>query len=318
MAFGFAKRAESAAPSSAAPLETARRAPSAALAVASALAVGLAAPLAAADETSPRPDAADAVERGHYVLFAAGCIACHTSEDQGAKPLAGGRALETDFGTFYPPNITPDPETGIGGWTEEQFTTALTHGLSPSGDPLYPAFPYTSYAGMTKQDVSDLFAYLQSIEPVRNEVPDHDLKFPYSVRSGLSLWRKLYFDPKPFMPDASKSEAWNRGAYLVNHESHCGECHTPRNFLGAMQEDKLLMGGRGAEGDKIPNISQGEGGISDWSKNTLVSFLKTGFLPNGDVVGGSMYDVIMDSTSHLTDTDRDAIATYLMDLPTSD
>ncbi|HEU4618207.1 MAG TPA: cytochrome c [Gammaproteobacteria bacterium] len=282
------------------------------------LSLELAAAISAADESAPRPDAADAVERGHYVLYAAGCIACHTAEDENAKPLAGGRALKTDFGTFRPPNITPDSETGIGGWTEEQFAQALTRGLSPSGDPLYPAFPYTSYAGMRKEDVSDLFAYLRSIEPVHNEVPDHDLKFPYSIRSGLRVWQKLYFDPKPFMPDASKPDAWNRGAYLVNHESHCGECHTPRNFLGAMQEDKRLMGGKGAEGDKIPNITRGKGGISNWSKNALLEFLKTGFLPNGDVVGGSMYDVIMDSTSHLTDADREAIATYLMDLPAAD
>jgi mono/diheme cytochrome c family protein len=279
------------------------------------LALSCAAAVAGADDSAPRPDASDASERGHYVLYAAGCIACHTAEDDGAKPLAGGRALKTDFGTFYPPNITPDEATGIGSWSEEDFAAALTQGVSRDGDALYPAFPYTSYAGMRKEDVSDLFAYLKSVEPVRNEVPDHDLKFPYNIRWGLGLWRKLYFDPKPFVPDPAKSEAWNRGAYLVNHESHCGECHTPRNFMGAMQAGNRLAGGRGAEGDKIPNITQGKSGIGKWSRNALVSFLKSGFLPNGDVVGGSMYDVITDSTSHLTDADREAIAAYLMDLP---
>jgi mono/diheme cytochrome c family protein len=268
-----------------------------------------------ADDAAPRPDAPDATERGQYVLYAAGCIACHTAEGDGAEPLAGGRALKTDFGTFYTPNITPDETTGIGAWSEENFSEALTHGVSPDGDPLYPAFPYTSYAGMRKEDISDLFAYLKSIEPIRNEVRGHELAFPYNIRSGLWLWRMLYFDPKPFMPNPAKSEAWNRGAYLVNHESHCGECHTPRNFMGAMQEDNKLAGGRGAEGGKIPSITQDKSGIGGWSRNTLVGVLQSGFLPDGDVVGGSMYDVVEDSTSHLTDADREAIATYLMDLP---
>lgn len=270
---------------------------------------------AAADEAAPRPDAPGAIERGHYVLYAAGCIACHTAKGDDAKPLAGGRALETDFGTFYTPNITPDEATGIGTWSEEDFSEALTHGIAPDGDPLYPAFPYTSYAGMREQDVSDLFAYLKSVEPVRNEVRGHELKFPYNIRSGLLLWRKLYFDPQPFMPNPAKSATWNRGAYLVNHESHCGECHTPRNFMGAMEKNKALAGGRSAEGDKIPDIQPTKSGIGNWSRNTLISFLESGFLPNGDVVGSSMYDVITDSTSHLTDADREAIAAYLADLP---
>jgi mono/diheme cytochrome c family protein len=281
------------------------------------LLLGVAAQLAAADDEMPSPDASSAVERGHYVVYAAGCIACHTAEGDDAKFLAGGRALETDFGTFYTPNITPDEETGIGGWTLAQFSDALKNGVSPDGDPLYPAFPYTSYNGMSDEDVGDLFAYLQTIEPVRNEVPDHDLKFPYNFRSGLWMWRKLYFEPEPFTPNPAKSAEWNRGAYLVNHKSHCGECHTPRNFMGAMDADELLMGGVGPEGGKIPDITQHKSGIGNWSRNALLSFLESGFMPDGDVVGGSMYEVVTDSTSHLTDADREAIATYLMDLPTA-
>jgi mono/diheme cytochrome c family protein len=281
------------------------------------LLLGVAAQLAAADDEMPSPDASSAVERGHYVVYAAGCIACHTAEGDDAKFLAGGRALETDFGTFYTPNITPDEETGIGGWTLAQFSAALKNGVSPDGDPLYPAFPYTSYNGMSDEDVGDLFAYLQTIEPVRNEVPDHDLKFPYNFRSGLWMWRKLYFEPEPFTPNPAKSAEWNRGAYLVNHKSHCGECHTPRNFMGAMDADELLMGGVGPEGGKIPDITQHKSGIGNWSRNALLSFLESGFMPDGDVVGGSMYEVVTDSTSHLTDADREAIATYLMDLPTA-
>jgi mono/diheme cytochrome c family protein len=279
------------------------------------LVLSCAAAVSVAQNAEPRPDAPDAIERGHYVLYAAGCIACHTAEGDDAKPLAGGRALKTDFGTFYTPNITPDETTGIGTWSEEDFSAALTHGVSLDGDPLYPAFPYTSYAGMREEDISNLFAYLKSIEPIRNEVRNHDLKFPYSIRSGLWLWRWLYFDPKPFMANPAKSAAWNRGAYLVNHEGHCGECHTPRNFMGALQTDKALAGGRSAEGDKIPDITQSQSGIGGWSRNELVSLLESGFLPDGDAVGGGMYDVVTDSTSHLTDADREAIATYLMDLP---
>jgi mono/diheme cytochrome c family protein len=274
-----------------------------------------AAAIFAADDSAPRPDASDPLERGHYVLYAAGCIACHTAEGDGAIPLAGGRVLKTDFGTFYTPNITPDEMTGIGAWSEQDFSAALTHGVSPDGDPLYPAFPYTSYAGLRREDVSDLFAYLKSIEPIRNEVRSHDLKFPYNIRSGLWLWRWLYFDPKPFIPNPAKSAAWNRGAYLVNHKSHCGECHTPRNFMGALQADNAFTGGRSAEGGKVPDITQRKSGIGGWSRNTLVSFLESGFQPDGDVVGGSMYDVITESTSHLTEADREAIATYLMELP---
>lgn len=283
------------------------------------LLLALAAPVLAADEETPSPDAASAAARGHYVLFAAGCIACHTKEGDTAKPLAGGRALKTEFGTFYTPNITQDKETGIGDWTETQFVAALTHGVAPDGKPLYPAFPYTSYAGMRPQDVQDLWAYLKTVEPVSNDVPPHALKFPYNFRSGVSLWKKLYFHPQPFKPNPKKSEAWNRGAYLVETQSHCGECHTPRNFMGAMESGRRLMGGKGPEGDKIPNITPDKkDGIGAWSKSDLTYFLKTGFLPKGDVVGGSMYDVVNDSTSHLTDADRDAIAVYLMNPPAAD
>ncbi|HEX5421498.1 MAG TPA: cytochrome c, partial [Gammaproteobacteria bacterium] len=227
--------------------------------------LALSAPVLAADEEAPAPDASSAVARGHYVLYASGCIACHTAEGDKAKPLAGGRALKTGFGTFYPPNITPDKETGIGGWTEAQFAEAVTHGVSPQGKPLYPALPYTTYAGMRKQDVQDLYAYLQTVTPVHNQAPPHDLKFPYNFRSGLWIWRKLYFHPEPFKSNPQKSEQWNRGAYLVTTETHCGECHTPRNFMGAMEQDKQLTGGVGPEGHKIPNITQDKDkGIGSW------------------------------------------------------
>ena len=144
-----------------------------------------------------------------------GCGTCHTAENGGAF-LAGGRELKTDFGSFFTPNITPDPDTGIGGWSDEDFVRALRRGVSPDGDDYYPTFPYTSYARMTREDAVDLKAYLDSLPAVRNEAPDHDLAFPFSIRMSMIGWKLLFFDDDPFEPDASKSEAWNRGAYLVN------------------------------------------------------------------------------------------------------
>lgn len=273
----------------------------------------IAAGTAAAQQDAPE---ADPVARGEYLVHAAGCVTCHTAEAEGAAVLAGGRALETPFGTFRTPNLTPDPDTGLGGWTEADFVTALRHGQAPDGRPYYPAFPYTSYSGMTPEDARDLFAYLQSIEPVRNAVPGHDLDFPYGLRWSLWPWRWLYFDAAAFTPDPAQSETWNRGAYLVEHLGHCGECHTPRNRLGARIEERHLAGNpQGPGGKKVPNITPAEeGGIGDWSESDLTFFLETGFLPDGDVAGGEMAAVIEDSTSRLTSADRAAIAAYLLSL----
>ncbi len=257
--------------------------------------------------------AGDAV-RGEYVFHTSGCGTCHTAENGGTF-LAGGRELKTDFGSFFSPNITPDPETGIGGWSDEDFVRALRRGVSPDGDDYYPTFPYTSYARMTREDAVDLKAYLDSLPAVRNEVPDHDLAFPFSIRMSMIGWKLLFFDDDPFEPDPSKSEAWNRGAYLVNGPGHCGECHTPRNILGAVNTNKYLGGNKnGPEGEAVPNITPGKSGIGDWSADDIVSALETGLLPDGDFMGGAMTDVIDDNTSKLTDDDLQAIATYLTSL----
>lgn len=267
----------------------------------------------AADQNEQRSP----IERGEYLVHAAGCITCHTKDVDNAVPFAGGRALKTPFGTFYTPNITPDPETGIGDWSEQAFVRAVKQGISPEGAPYYPAFPYTFYAGMTDADVKAIFAYLQSLEPVRRKVPEHDLGFPYSIRTALWGWRWLYFDRKnfAFKPDDA-GEIWERGAYLVRHMGHCGACHTPRNMFGAVEEDRHLAGNpSGPEGDAIPNITPSPDGIGDWSTVDITFFLFTGFLPNGDVVGGGMNAVIQDSTSKLTEADRKAIAVYLQSVP---
>jgi mono/diheme cytochrome c family protein len=269
---------------------------------------------APAGAVSPEPDA---VARGKYLLRAAGCIACHTDEKGGGPVLAGGRALETPFGTFHTPNITPDPDTGLGGWTEEDFLRALGQGRDPRGRPYYPAFPYTSYRGMTEQDIKALWAYLRSVPPTRRANTPHDLGFPFNLRFLADVWQWLYFQPAPFRPSSDQSDVWNRGAYLVRHLGHCAECHSPRGWLGAVDGGRELAGNpQGPDGKKVPNVTpHAKDGIGAWSQVDLTFFLKTGFLPDGDVAGGAMEDVIRDGTSHLSDDDRAAIATYLRSLP---
>ncbi len=265
----------------------------------------------------PEIAAAGDAKRGEYVLRLGGCIACHTDAKNGGQLLAGGRALATPFGTFYPPNITPDPKSGIGGWSTGAFVQAMTEGRSPAGHPLYPAFPYTSYTRMTRQDLLDLKAYLGTVQPVANAVPAHALRFPFGLRPLLKGWQLLFFDPGPFRPDPSQSDSWNRGAYIVNGPGHCGECHTPRNALGAPEHERFLAGTRaGPDGKAVPNITPNpDNGIGGWSKSDITFALQTGILPDGDVLGGAMAEVIEDATSHLTADDRSAIAEYLLSLP---
>ena len=284
-----------------------------ALVVLVALAVWLLAPWRGAPpEIAATGDAA----RGEYVLRLGGCVSCHTDEQNDGAFLAGGRALETPFGTFRTPNITPDPETGIGGWSAGAFVRAMRDGIAPAGHPYFPAFPYTSYTNMTEQDLADLKAYLDTVEPVANPVPDHALDFPFGFRPLLDGWRLLFFEDGAFQPDLAQSETWNRGAYIVTGPGHCGECHTPRNALGARQHDRFLAGTRdGPDGKPVPNITPHDDGIGGWSASDIAFALQTGILPDGDVLGGAMSEVIDDATSHLTADDRNAIAEYLLSLP---
>jgi mono/diheme cytochrome c family protein len=256
-------------------------------------------------------------ERGAYLLRLGGCVSCHTDERDGAPFLAGGRALATPFGTFYAPNITPDPEVGIGGWSSGDFVRAMTEGASPGGHPYYPAFPYPSYTRMTQQDLVDLKAYLDTVAPVASEVREHELDRPFGFRPLLEGWQLLFFEEGRFEPDPNRSEVWNRGAYIVTGPGHCGECHTPRNAFGAKQQDRVLAGNpEGPEGKPVPNITpHPEDGIGGWSTTDIAFALQTGILPDGDVLGGAMAEVVEDATSHLTADDRAAIAEYLLSLP---
>ena len=258
----------------------------------------------------------NAVEKGRYLIHAAGCVTCHTEDTDGAVPLAGGYALVSPFGTFYSPNITPDPGTGIGSWTDEDFLNAMWHGENPDGDSYFPAFPYTSYTGMSREDVLAIKAYLFSLEPVLKQNREHDLAWYMSSRLAASAWKSGAFEPKRFEPDPGQSDTWNRGAYLVRHLGHCGECHTPRTGRGVTIRDREMAGVKSTdEIDGAPNItSHPEDGIGRWSTDDIEYFLEIGMEPDGDFTGAAMADVIDDNTSHLTAEDRRAIAEYLQSI----
>lgn len=257
----------------------------------------------------------DLLERGKYLLYAGGCISCHTEDSDDALPLAGGRALESPFGTFFSPNITPHRETGIGTWSDDEFVAALWEGVSPQGEHYYPAFPYTSYTGVAREDLVAMKAYLFSLEPVDKASKEHDLAWYMSTRLAAGAWKELNFDAARFVPDAARDEQWNRGAYLVRHLGHCGECHTPRSMLGVLQMDQEMAGSQLGD-ESVPNITQHRvDGIGRWSASDIEYFLDIGMLPDGDFAGSSMGEVIDDNTSNLTREDRLAIAAYLKSVP---
>lgn len=256
------------------------------------------------------------LERGEHVFRAAGCLSCHTDFAGGGRQLAGGRALKTPFGTFHTPNISPDPATGIGTWTDEDFLGAVRHGVSPGGAPYYPAFPYTSYTRMRDADVLALKAYLFSRPPVDRENTPHDLSFPFNLRFLMFGWRLLFFDDGPFEPLPDASEEINRGAYLVDALAHCGECHTARNPFGAVDDSQYLAGNReGPDREIVPNLTPDKTGLAGWSQADIVYLLRTGFRPNFDNVQGSMNEVIEHGLKYLSDADLKAIAAYLAAIP---
>ena len=271
--------------------------------------------LLALTQAAPVIGEEDAVERGEYLVRAGGCFSCHTAA--GGQQLAGGRALATPFGTFYSPNITPDPETGIGRWTDAQFLRALREGVRPDGANYFPVFPYPSFTGITDGDVLAIKAYLFSLPAVRQHNRPHDVAFPFSWRFLQTGWKLLFFTPGPFQPAPERSAAYNRGAYLVTALGHCGECHTPRNFLGAVRSDRRLAGTPvGPDGQTVPNITPDPNtGIGKWEKDDLVQLLKTGTTPEQSKVKGAMRETIQDGLKYLSDDDLEAIANYLLAQP---
>jgi mono/diheme cytochrome c family protein len=256
------------------------------------------------------------LDNGKTMFLIGGCASCHATPGQDDKTrLGGGVGLKSPFGTFYTPNISPDPNLGIGKWTEANFVTAMVKGTSPDGRHYFPAFPYTSYQRIGTGDLRDLFAYLKTLPAVQDNSKPHDVPFPFNIRRTLGGWKFLFLDGKPFEGDPTKDAAWNRGAYLVNGPGHCAECHSPRNILGGIIASQRFAGGPAPDGDGfVPNITQK--GLS-MSHEQVVKLLETGETPDGDTVGGEMGKVVA-NTAKLSPEDRAAIATYIKSLPPVD
>jgi mono/diheme cytochrome c family protein len=257
--------------------------------------------------------APDILAKGEYLARAGDCIACHTAPE--GKLFAGGLAMKTPFGTLYTSNITPDPQTGIGTWTSDQFYSMMHNGRFPDGGLVYPAMPFASYTKVTRADSDAIYAYLRSIAPVRQPNRPHDLRFPYSNRSLILGWRTLYFSEGEYKPDTSKSADWNRGAYLVEGLGHCGMCHTAINALGGSSDSQAFEGGLiPMQNWYAPSLtSNKEAGLGDWSIKEISELLRTGISSRGAVYG-PMAEVVYNSLQYLSDDDIRAMAVYLKSL----
>ena len=271
------------------------------------------------------------VERGRYLAVAGDCISCHTRRN--GAPFSGGRALDTPFGVIYSANITPDPETGLGAWSEQQFARALREGIRADGEYLYPAFPYTAYTKLTDSDVAALYAYVRSLRAVRYTPPRNDMPFPFGIRTLMAGWNAMFFAPGRFVPDSTRTAEWNRGAYLTLGLGHCGSCHTPRNFLGGERSCASLGGGvyldeitdevldekvtpmdeRTVRSWSPANLTSARNGLGAWSQDQIGAYLKTGHNERAGAFG-PMIEVILNSTSKLSDPDIHAMAVYLKSL----
>lgn len=250
-------------------------------------------------------------KRGAYLARLSGCITCHTAP--GGEPMAGGAALTSRFGSFYAPNITPDPINGIGGWTFEQFARAVRQGVSPENAPYYPAFPYEFYASLTDQDLADIWSAVRAAPAVDTPSRPHEVGFPFNVRDGLKLWRTFFERPFEYRENPQRSVSWNRGRYLVMGPAHCGACHTPRNPAGGLQPERGLVGDPAMQdGGSSPSLTWRDLTAREWTRDGLISALRTGVLPDGDSVGGSMAEVIHGSTGFLLTQHLEDMATYLL------
>ena len=263
--------------------------------------------------TSLDPQNFGQIQRGRYLAIAGDCGSCHTVPESN-QPFAGGRPIETPFGVVVGANITPDPETGIGAWSDEAFVRALREGKGHNGQLLYPAMPYPYYTKLTESDALAIRAYLNTVKPVRNAVVSNKLPFPFDVREGMAAWNALYFKGGEFKQDSAKSAEWNRGAYLVEGLGHCGACHTPKSALGGDDRAHALQG-YALQGWFAPNITNDdERGLGGWSVADIVAYLKNGH-NSTSASTGIMAEEITLSSSHMTDADLTAIATYLKALP---
>jgi len=255
---------------------------------------------------------AETIARGQALTTAGGCASCHTADP--AKPFAGGKRIDTPFGALYSPNLTPDRDTGLGGWSDDDFRRALRYGVAPDGSRYYPAFPYPNFTRLTRDDLAAIRAYLATLTPFRNSSPPPQLRWPLNYRVVMRAWDFLFFRPGIFQPDQQKSTQWNRGGYLVEGVAHCGTCHTPKNMFDADKRGQAYGGGTiaGWFAPRLDNAARG--GLQSWSVEDIVEYLQSG--RNGrSHAGGPMAEVVVNSTSRMSDDDVRAIAVYLKDLP---
>jgi mono/diheme cytochrome c family protein len=251
------------------------------------------------------------VERGRYLSVLSDCGGCHTVP--GGKPFVGGLAIETPFGNIVSPNITPDPETGIGAWTDDHFVAALKMGLGRNGEHLYPAMPYNAYTRMSRDDVLSIRAYLNSLEAIKNARATNTLSFPFNVRALMAVWNRLYFTAGEYKPDPTKSAEWNRGKFIVDGPAHCGACHTPKTVLGGDRSEHYLQGAN-LQGWSAPDITNNtRSGLGNWTVEDIARYLKTG-RNRLTAATGPMAEAVELSTSRMTDADTIAIAVYLKTL----
>lgn len=250
------------------------------------------------------------LQRGRYLATLADCTACHSDPRRRDSPFGGGRPIPTPFGTLIAPNITPDPQTGIGNWTAKQFDHAVRRGRLPNGKRLYPAMPFPYFARMSAGDVAAIRAYLDTVKPVHHQVVSDQLPFPFSIRASMILWDWLYFRPGEWHPRADRSAAWNRGSYLVEGPGHCGACHTPKSFLGADQRDHYLQG-YSLRGWFAPDLTGDRAhGLAAWTPRDIVEYLGTGH-NRFDAASGPMAEEVRHSSSKMNPRDLMAIADYL-------
>lgn len=266
------------------------------------------------ERAEPFHPSAEQIQRGAYLARAGNCVGCHTA--RGGAEYAGGRGIDTPFGTVYASNLTPDERTGIGSWSPAHFWRAMHNGRSKDGRLLVPAFPYPNYTHVTRADSDAIYAYLRTLVPVDQPNRPHELRFPYDMQASLAIWRALFFVPEVFEPDASKSAQWNRGSYLVRGLGHCNACHASRNILGATSGQLELSGGLiPMQKWYAPSLNAPhEAGVADWPVQDIVDLMKRGVSARGSVLG-PMAEVVYRSTQYLSDADMQAIGVFLKDLP---
>jgi mono/diheme cytochrome c family protein len=253
------------------------------------------------------------VQRGEYLARAGDCVSCHTA--QGVTAFAGGDRLNTPFGYMLAPNITPDPDTGIGRWSADEFYRALHDGVNRRGQDMYPTMPYDFYTKVSRDDIDAIFAYLKTVQPVKSAIDINHLRFPFNQRWSMGVWRELYFTQGGYRPDLAKSAAWNRGGYLVEGLGHCSDCHSPRNLLGGIEKRKDFDGAVVDGWFALDLTSDMVTGLGSWTSEEIATYLKTGAYKGKSTSLGPMAEVIQNSTSHLSDSDLMAMAEYLKTIP---